>query len=56
MTTLNAPDTRGAHNGLSHSPLRAVREAWRRPLLKVLPAENSETGVNSDTDLNNTFS
>jgi hypothetical protein len=36
--------------------MRAMREAWQRPLLKVLPVEGSETGVNSDTDLNNTFS
>ena len=54
MTTGNRRDVRDADD--SCSSIHTVREAWRRPLLKVLPAEGAETGVNSTTDNTNTFS
>ena len=32
------------------------REPWHTPVIKVLPVAESENGVNSVTDSNNTFS
>jgi hypothetical protein len=39
--------------GPSH---RVMRTAWIRPVLRTLSAMKAETGVNSDLDLNATYS
>jgi hypothetical protein len=59
--TMNRDDKTGefkaAHGGaVADHQAAGERAPWHTPVLRVLPAAEAETGVNSTTDVNATFS
>ena len=56
MTLEETREFKSALGEAAHPQERRARKPWHAPFVRVLPAADSETGANSNPDLNATFS